>query len=1265
MGGWRKTILWTAGGLAAALALAWLSLVGGLSTGAVNRLVRTRLGKLLAGSVHLGSVRTNLFSTISISDLLVLSDQGGIQLPVLSVGKVVIHYRLWPLILRRDRWTDDVDSIRLQGVKIFLLRDPSGGWNAAALVRPLLESLRRGRAGKAQAGVKAPLIATRVDLRDAVLVLDDQRRGFHSTINALRGTLDTRRLPLLSFDLKGQADQSDRDNLLLKGSFHLGSGISKTTLDLSRVPLARYVNYLLRQGGPQFLRGLADLRLQLEQKDGRSALSGRADLDNGVLKIPGVARPLTGLSGEVDFSGDGLRFSGLSGDFLGSAWTAGGAIRDLKRPSLELYLENPALDLSKAAENFRGLAALGLSGTAAVGVSITGEARQPLVEGAISCGQLRIYGSPLRDFGANLKWRGRRLELYNLKATAWEGTMRGGGSLVLPARKGAAGTVEAQLKIRSFSLEDFFRRSGRGIPLGGRGEADFSIRGDLKDPSVDLDLEVPKVTLGANDMGPLAFRASWARGRTRFSGSGWNGGLSVQGRLEGRPLPSFVDSSFFLTGIRLHALAEGIARSPDARRAPPWLARAAAFLSAHGAGRLSLQGTLQGPANDPDILLRARLSKGKLSYRELKAGIAQGKWLDLEGGGGLELRGGVLRVGDAQGPVTLEFSTPAGSLQASCEGRLPLLARGPDASAQDLTVAVQGSLAPMDALPLFQRPGGRLKALLSLTGPRRNPRISGDVDISGFHARMTKYLDEVRDGSVSLHLQGDSAVLKEFHFWSGGDLDAQGQCQLASGSLASAHLRVWTEGPGVRLAHWDEMARGYVELKPLTLSLEGGGPLRVEGRVFTHDATVFFAGGGAGAKPAPGPASGPAAAQAPAGVRLDLKLGVGDNVWYQNVQDIDLAGLLPSLAQTNLSDLAQSLGAFFLKPIQPSLQILLKPTAGDFSIQGPLSDLCLSGDLGIQRGTFSIWGNDFILGPEGRLSFQGDPNGLPDAKRRGNLTAQGTYTVRPLPSAANPNPTTVQITAKVLPWSEDELVQHQWQDRFLNYRLEFSSEPTLPEPAIISLLTLGVDSSANAQNAGLGGPNPPSQDLSGSTVFFGFLSRYVKGLVGNVFGGVGGWLSHLFSVDSLSASPSVALASQEPAAAADAPGAPVSGSAVNSVLRQVQGVQVDFGKSLTQKLYLNGQYLYTDPGTYQSNNYLDPNASDIHPDGGRLGLEYSLGGAKQLKAYMNWNVDDNLQPLPNTQSPFSWSLYWSGGVGYSAYNWLEASRRREQALAGR
>jgi len=1257
---WLKTLRWLlallAGSLVALPLGAWLFFASSLGTPLVNREIARHLKGILQGEARFGSASTNLFTSITLRDLLILSDNQGLKLPVATADKVSIRFNLWALLRGRISAREDIELIRVEGLKVFALRDPGGRFNMLSLLKPGALAPRPAAAG---AGAALLLPLTRVELADAEVVFSDQQRGFRALLTGLNGELDTRQAPLLRFSLRGRSEESPRDNLALSGSADLAAHRLHAQMDMRQVPLERYLNYAVRLKALRFLAGRADLRLQADLDQHGLKSSGRARLSGGKVKVAGIAEPLSGLGGDIAFGADRIQFKGAQATFLGSPWSISGDLSGLEHPMLALALSNPALDLASLAREVRGLSRTALAGSAALSVSVSGSILSPSVQGWVRCPFAAAYGQRVEGLSAALSIAQGALRLDGLQASLLGGQLQGQGEVRF-ARPGEppGGRLDCQAVLKGFQLGKALGAWAGLLPLDGSGDAELSLLGPAASPRLGLSAHMASSTLAGQPMGPLDMKGSLASRHLEASLDGWQGGISAMGILDLGKDPALECLDLALLRLPLKGLLASLRQ--QGARLPAGAAKALALLGPGFDGYLGLSLSAQGLLKDPELKARLSLDDGRWAISGGDAATREGQPLELEASLMLEMKGHRLSLGGPQGWSRVFAGWHRKGLELKAKGEMD--ARSP-LSGDSLDLQLQGDLAGLMALRLVDSAQGRVQGQLALRVEQGQWQAEGGLLASSLGAKLNKYCSSLEHGSLDLAFHGRQALVKDCFIRSGGTVKGEGSLSLGPEGLQGS-LSFKTDEGGLLLDRWDEVVNGSVELDPLTVQLAGlGQPSLLQGRILLHDATLAWGGSGQGS-------AGP-----PSGLLLDLRLGLGDRVWYRKGVDDGMPDLNLDLAHS-AQELLDSYEGTFRKP---TFDLAFKPTADDLRLQGPLSDLSLAGSLEVQRGTMNLLNNDFQL-KSGELVFQGIPGAPAQRRRRGDLSALAVTKVV-APGRQGRPPRTYWISVQAQPLDDEQLEALGWPKVFINYYLSFSSSPPVTftgddasrdeqkeTSAIASLLVLGDDLGLAADpNAPGVAAAPADFDASGFLANQGL--RYLATMAGRfVSKGAHSMASSLVDYFRFSPRFDYGSSASSPVSGAGASGG--QGSSSGSGVR-FKDVSLEVGKDITEKLYLTVQGVFFNQVDYSESQLYATGVDDtnlVWPSyGGRMGLEYNMGRNRQMVGSVGYNVDDRLEPRPRVAGQdyqaADFYLGLQGSVYSAAYSRSEARRRARAAHA--
>ena len=1186
----------------------------GLLTPFVNLALRRGMGGSIPLQVRVGQFRSDVLSFAEADNVVVLTPVKGALMPLLTINSLRLEYLGWQAWQGRLDWDEALRLARVRGLFLYLLREPGGDWNLSGLGR------RKDAPKAAPARRVLPLPATRLELEDSQVVLSDEGRDFRTSISGLEGTLDTRALPLVVFSVNGRTDDKAKDNLSLAGELDRRDGAFYARLDLADVELAQYINYFLPPGALRFTGGRAGFSVRLRQPKGGDPVeaSGRAELSGGTLNIPAISVPLQRLSGVVVFDQHSMRFRQAGAHFLGADWRASGSIQDLRHPSFDLALSGTAVPLAALSEQVKGLGLLALSGSAEVGGTLTGPARKPLIEALVSAADLGVAGAELQGVSASARLQGGSLEVQDLRATLWGGSLS--GSATMDLHKG--GKLKAQLSVEGASLQEARLNGRRPLPLSGTATAKLKAGGLLRSPDLQLTLAVPQASLGSWDLGSLNAKASWDQAGldARFD--------ALHRHLQGRiafsrgPQAEFHHSSISCTAMELSATAAGLASAGDSMVLPQGAVHVGELMQGHLAGLANASMSLEGPLHKPQLWIELALPDGHvylpevgpLALKDPKAGVG------LKVFGSLGLHAGDLQLG--RGTNTLKAVLglrKTGGLEVQALGHYPLHAW---VQPGHLALAVDGDLRLLDALELFDNTQGRLSGDFLLSGSPDAPQADGSLKLKGFQTVPTAYLAPVSGGEFQLDMKAQNLVLSRLKFQSGGLLSATGGASLAQGLKAlSGQLELRTDDQGLRIQNWDRMGEGSLQLSPVDIAVDGpDSPLNVSGRLRLSNAVIRYAGAGKPAEAADD-LSPAAAVSTRRPVALDLQIGLGANVWYEKQQThtMDLLDFNP------LQWGVDAAGSYLEGFRQPDMYFRLAPTDEDFIVQGTTPEVNLHGELSIDRGRVTIMEDEFQIKPTGepaRITFNGR-----HAEVRARAVGRLRYT-RDDPTTHRPFDRTVDVTVDIKPMDADALEKSDLSKSFLNFQPSFSCDPVLVandqaqnQQAIFNLIVLGdpqVDDDAS---------NSDASDALGANQIDRLVSAEARKQIAKIsaqgFKMLGSRYLDVFRVV-----PRFKFQAASNGGATSAGANPSSDSPLVS-----SDWTLELGKSLGDKFYASFQGIrFGDSGAMQSVAETLPQDNAVLDYGARAGLEYQVGPSRSVELYYNYAVTDDLDPIPYNPS---------------------------------
>ncbi len=1239
MSRWRKALLVIGLGLAVSPFFLWMILRVGLATPLVNFFLDKKLAPVTTASVRVGRVRSDLFTFVEVEDILVISRSHAAAVPLLTLRSARVEFDIWNAWRGRVDWVDALGLLRVQGLNVFLLRDKAGGWNIAELFKSPLKKKGSKRAPS------SPLLLppARIEIEDSQVVLNDDARGFHSTISHLQGGLDTRALPLVVFNLAGRTEGHVRDNLSAAGQWDLAQEALFARLDLRGVQLESYVNYLLPGGDLRFEGGRAGLSLRLEKKGDIWDVGGRADIESGNLRIPAVSEPLSQLSGRVIFSPQGLRFIKTHCFFLGSQWTAEGNLHDYFKPQLELRVGNPRFALQELSRQVKHLEPLRLSGVASVSVSVTGSVSTPLVEGEIQAPALGLAGLVLDDVRAHARLDKDGLQVSGLRSGLWRGAITGEAALAF-AKKDSPSSLKLKVEATGLALQESQMDGMRLLPLSGTAAATLEAEGPLSALRMDAKGDAKNVRMGSVILGDLAWNAQLRPGRLEGQVDGLKGQLSAKLGLDLGEEPQWKGTQISIDGMDVAAWALALASAPPCRLLPDRMRPASIWIRDHLRGYTDLRFALSGPLKEPTVEAYIQSFKGDL--RDLHGALALDnakESLELFVSGPLRFNEGELEAGEGKESLSTRLQWHGRGIEINALGHFPLPSRM-KARPGDLRLRASADLRTLEVFRFFRKVSGRLDAELRLADYFDAPKATGYLRIKGMDAQLDRWLPELKSVKADIALNDHILEVRSLEGRAGGAFNAKGTLDFGGGRWPQGLLAFNTDERGLRVDRWDP-GRGYLVLQDLGVAFQGdNAPILVKGRVQLRDAYITYGGpadeGKASASANESDGNAAQRGRAWPGIALDLRAAVGPNVWYEKSFDkaveltLDPAKLLSSAANSAVESM-----------LRPSLRVRLRPTEVDFMIQGVAPAITLRGDLVVDRGEFIALGNEFSIKQDPSLAMIS----FPGLRRGGNLQAHATTRARVTrddPLTGRPKSTAYTIHIQVQPVPEEELLNSGLKDAFLNYRItQFSSEPEivannpkLQEQAVLNLLLLGdplLDEAAlGSRPASDTKVVTPKEDDAGSRVGMSQINRLLQGELRKQvarFLKAGVRLAGTNFVDVFRVVPRFkyqqGVRQTGPADKKTVSATEASKQAQESSL-VFSDLTVELGKTVYDNLYASLQWIRFGADGLASEAQRQAAAGRITRDQGvRVGLEYQIAPTRTAELFYNYSVDDNLEPV--------------------------------------
>jgi AsmA protein len=640
--------------------------------------------------VSLESIEISLFSGITLNQLVVQEKTG--NEPFIAAEKVVLRYRLWPLLFKRVV----IDEIRLVTPRIRIERQADGRFNFS----DLLEEGKKEQAEptKEERSEPVDLLVSRVELSNGRLLFIDHRSGaatpFRQEVNELN--VSAREISLgkeFPFNFGARVNEG---MLKGEGAVNLQTQAGRIVFTIADLDLAPFAPYY-REKIPAQINALR-LNLKVEAEGGREALKSRGEVtfapvdlslprkDKGPLTIRNAVLNLD-YAIAADLKTAILEIEKATLAFNGIPLEIAGRVEDYAAaPKVNLRLTLPELIVEETIkrlppEPLASLAELQPAGKLSGYFQLVGTVSEPkklLREGELQLASVSVLLNGVRpNLIGTLKIAGDSLRSENLQVQLGEN--RAAIDLQMENLLGEIIRVRSNVRAERFALDPLLQ--GSAAPVAATASP------AQKKETFPLVLPVEaegSVAIGETVYKGLSIRDFDLRYRLqknvltveRLNGKVANGTFAVTGNTDlGRKLPP--------SSVRLNL--QGIEADPLLRAFYPKMA-GTVF------GALNFQGTAHGEGMDAKALKRnlsaeakGVLTNGRITGTELLQGLAD--FLKLE-----ELR--ELRFSRSegsfivrQGKLTIDSNIVGKNLRLHPQGTVNL-----DGFALDLALNLQ--LAP-------------------------------------------------------------------------------------------------------------------------------------------------------------------------------------------------------------------------------------------------------------------------------------------------------------------------------------------------------------------------------------------------------------------------------------------------------------------------------------------------------------------------------------------------------------------------------------------
>jgi hypothetical protein len=490
------------------------------------------------------------------------------------------------------------------------------------------------------------------------------------------------------------------------------------------------------------------------------SVSGSLRLTEAQAVIPGLRSPVRQAEGVIRFAGNELELANLRCRVGRSPILLSGRIWDVKRPARlttggpagELEISSPgalASDLPLQAQAQRAL-----PGQAAFALRLTGPLRSPELKGWMRAQRFRVGKFECQQAACDLALSGSRLQIDNLRARAYGGSLTGRARFDL-GRAGESARFEGKLDSADAglllpALQSISGRLPRDV--SGRLSADLSVWSQGGESRGRAEARIDGGRSGGLRFASFESAFSWRGPEVNIEGAALRssaglfeaaGRLTPDGKIEavlaGREI-ELARLSSALTGRQLSP-STGVARALKLVRneaKPAGLPRKAGSRSAGRAGKpgdiasagsemLPLKGkasfwcVVSGPLDKPRFqgaVQIARGSVGRIPFDLLVAQVDAGATgIHLVSGGG-SAGGGIFTL---SGNISGESLPGQGWFRPDSSGR-----RGSEGK---LDVALEVHRAELSELFPAWRIGGKAAAKLNVSGDLQQPRFVGSVQI--------------------------------------------------------------------------------------------------------------------------------------------------------------------------------------------------------------------------------------------------------------------------------------------------------------------------------------------------------------------------------------------------------------------------------------------------------------------------------------------------------------------------------------------------------
>ncbi|MBU6428283.1 MAG: translocation/assembly module TamB domain-containing protein, partial [Cyanobacteria bacterium REEB65] len=278
--------------------------------------------------------------------------------------------------------------------------------------------------------------------------------------------------------------------LAATGQHQLSAGTGHCTLRVSNLDIAKWANYGAANDSYKLTRGeaniVAGIRYGAASRD-PLRVAGTVMLSDAGLTYQGVHAPIEHVGGIIGFDQRRIRVEDITGDILGNAFSARGAI-DLPPAAtpgadaqLHLDVAAPRIDLGTTPRLVAALAAFGPAGTGSGTAKVTGGASDPVIAVQAKIDRAVLLKEAIGPATAQVRIHSGRADVRDIRAAIAGGNADGNLTMTFDAHPQAKGQFTFG-GARVYTLVAALLP--KPLPLQGLADGTVSVQGPLTDIDV-------------------------------------------------------------------------------------------------------------------------------------------------------------------------------------------------------------------------------------------------------------------------------------------------------------------------------------------------------------------------------------------------------------------------------------------------------------------------------------------------------------------------------------------------------------------------------------------------------------------------------------------------------------------------------------------------------------------------------------------------------------------------------------------------------------